>query len=243
MKLYIDLETIKCTNQEHIDYIVSKIKPHHACKTGESKAKSIASQKDDVIEKTVFNGTYGEIITIGFAVDDNPISSIQRTDKVSEKQILQGFFDALNDFAAIENKSARFLDVKWIGHNLLGFDLRYLYQRCVINNINTYGIKIPADARHGSQYVFDTMTAWSGFGAKTGGSLDAICKVLGLPGKDGFCGADVWGAWEREEYQRIAEYCQDDVRLTREVYKRLTFSNNHADRSKDIIDAQYDSFR
>lgn len=212
--LFIDLETIKCQNQEHIDYIVSNIKPHHACKTDEAKEKSINNQKDGVIEKTVFDGTYGEIVTIGYAIDDEETVSIQRDVGLSENYILQTFFDDLNDLNVP--------NIRWVAHNK-EFDLRYLYQRCVINDIDTYGIKIPVDARHGSKDAYCTMQAWKGFGAKTGGSLDAICKALGLKGKDGFSGADVYGAWQAGEYEKIAAYCEDDVSLTREIYKRLNF--------------------
>jgi hypothetical protein len=57
--------------------------------------------------------------------------------------------------------------------------------------------------------------------------------VLGLKGKDGFCGVDVYPAWLNGEYQRIAEYCEDDVSLTREIYKRLNFIETVAfDRSE-----------
>jgi hypothetical protein len=222
INLILDLETIKCTDPEHIDYIISKIKPHHACKTAESKTKSIQGQVTSAIEKTVFDGTYGSIVTIAFAVDDSDVQSFQRTDLTDEKTILQNFFNYLTDVASTEHKASKYLEIKWVCHNK-DFDLRYLYQRCVINKVDTCGIKIPVDARHGTEKVYCTMQAWKGFGVKAGGSLDSICKVLGLKGKDGVCGADVWGLWEKGEYKKIDDYCKDDVKLTREVYKRLTF--------------------
>lgn len=220
--LFIDLETIKCQNKDHIDYIISKIKPHHACKTDEAKQKSIEKQKEEVIEKTVFDGAYGEIVTIGYALDDRETIALQRGLLLTEKMILQAFFDALKVEAERVNQSASNFQVRWVAHNK-EFDFRYLYQRAVVNNINTHGIKIPVDARHGTKEAYCTMQAWKGFGAKAGGSLDSICKVLGLEGKKGFSGADVYGAWERGEYQRIADYCKDDVNLTRSIYKRLNF--------------------
>ena len=72
-----------------------------------------------------------------------------------------------------------------IGHNIVDFDLPYIYKRAVINNINTYGIKIPVNARHGSQDCYDTMKQWNGWQTKAGGSLDAISRVLGLDEKNG----------------------------------------------------------
>ena len=42
--------------------------------------------------------------------------------------------------------------LKWIAHNK-DFDLKFLFKRCVINNINTHGIRIPHNDRHGTQHV------------------------------------------------------------------------------------------
>ena len=221
IELFLDLETIPVRDSADIDYLISKIKPHHACKSEESKQKSINGQKADVIAKTSFDGTYGSVCTIGFAIDDNKTRSLQRCVEVDENYILQSFFDNICNVAEDENKTAKQLSIKWIAHNK-DFDLRFLFQRCVINNIDTYGIKIPVNDRHGTNNVFCTMQAWRGFGAKAGGSLDAICRALKVKGKGGMTGADVWPEYHKGNYDKIAEYCRDDVRALRDIYRRMT---------------------
>ena len=100
--------------------------------------------------------------------------------------------------------------------------MRFLYLRSVILNINTHGIKIPLNTRHGYKDCFDTMIAWRGFGAKAGGSMDAVCKALGFDGKGDISGADVWPYIKAGRELEVADYCDDDVKRTREIFKRLT---------------------
>ena len=52
-------------------------------------------------------------------------------------------------------------------------------------------------------------------------SMDNLCDILGIPGKDGFDGSMVAEAWANGEHAKIAEYCADDVRRTREIHKRF----------------------
>jgi predicted PolB exonuclease-like 3'-5' exonuclease len=61
-------------------------------------------------------------------------------------------------------------------------------------------------------------------GAKDRISLDRLCRVLGLEGKTGMSGADVWPAVQAGKMDEIASYCRHDVAITRSVYKRLTFA-------------------
>ena len=53
-------------------------------------------------------------------------------------------------------------------------------------------------------------------------SLDKLCRALGVPGKNGFDGSMVAETWPVDP-RKVMEYCMDDVRRVREVYKRLVF--------------------
>ena len=229
--LFIDVETIRCTDdfimEQLLDKKLNNIKPSANCKSDEAKAKSIQKQKDEfnpdsVIEKTVFDPSYGELITIGYAFDNEDVIALQRDSYVDEKAILQNFFDNIAAYADKVNIPVKLITIKWIAHNF-NFDFGYIYKRSVINNINTHGLKIPFGCRHDSQYAYCTLQAWNGFGAKAGGSLDELCFLLGLKGKDGFDGSMVYGAWKAGEYDRISSYCRNDVDLLRQIYKRQQF--------------------
>jgi predicted PolB exonuclease-like 3'-5' exonuclease len=100
------------------------------------------------------------------------------------------------------------------------FDLRFLFQRAVILGIEPPYF-IPFHDKAWSERIFDTMTYFAGYGNRI--SLDKLSKALGLEGKTGITGADVYPMWKEGKIFEISEYCMKDVDLTREVYKKLTF--------------------
>lgn len=229
--LFIDVETIKCTNEKINKRIIenakNKIKPSANCKSDEAKEKSLQKQTNEfnaeaIIEKTVFNPSYGELVTIGYAFNDNSIISLQRDGYIDEKTILQSFFDNIAEYADNENVPVKLITIKWVAHNKK-FDFGYIYKRSVINNIDTHGVRIPFNDRHGSKYAYCTFEAWEGFNAKPGGSLDELCMLLGMEGKGDVDGSMVWDMWADKEYDKIAEYCKDDVNKLRKIYKRQNF--------------------
>ena len=215
-KLYFDLETIQTQKPEFIDDISKNISHPKTMKKAETieaweKDKKPAAI-DEAVSKTVFDGGMGEIITFGWAVDDEEPQSIQRVDLISENHLLHtvnGVFAELN------------MPPLWVGHNICGFDLRYLWKRFIVNGIRP-NIKIPYDAKPWSSDVYDTMFEWAGTGSDKK-SMDFVCKALGLEGKTGMDGSMVYQAWLDGRYDEIAEYCEHDVEMTRSIYKRLNF--------------------
>ena len=230
-RLYIDLETVKCQDdlicKEIIQDALDNIKPSANCKSDDARAKSIAKQRaefnvDDIISKTVFDGDYGQIITVGYAFDDEPVEAFQRDGYITEKNIIQDFFDYMAYYADKINIPVKLFNPLWIAHNKQ-FDFRFIYKRSVILNIDAHGIRIPVNDRHGSKYAYCTMEAWNGYGAKPGGSLDKICKLYGLEGKGNVDGSMVDGMFNDGKFEEIKSYCKLDVELLRSVYKRQQF--------------------
>ena len=48
-----------------------------------------------------------------------------------------------------------------------------------------------------------------------------MCRALGSPGKDGFDGSQIAGAWAAGEFDKIAEYCRDDVDRVKAIHSRF----------------------
>ena len=219
MKIFIDLETIQSQQVRIINRLLAnvKIQPPANYKKQETIDKWIEDNTqrimDEAISKTVFNGSYGEIVTVGYAVDDMPVHSLQRNADLDEHEILQRFFDHLNMFCHEKN---RIIDFTWVAHNA-DFDLPYLKKRCIINEVDTYGITIPT-GRYDKR-IYCTMQQWAGFGNRI--SMDDLAFILGIAGKQGMTGADVYPAWQAGEYEKIAEYCRHDVTVLREIYGRI----------------------
>jgi len=226
MNLFIDIETIP---QQPEDEARAEIAKTIQAPAQMSKAETIAAWhagegsyagvKDALIEetyrKTSFDGGKGEIISIAFAVGDDPVLCVHRGIYADESVMLRAAADAMLDILC--GRSPFF-----IGHNIGGFDLKFLFQRYVINRINPQ-LDFKHWGRHGSQY-YDTMQAWAGYGNRV--SQDNLCKALGIVGKpDDIDGSQVWDFYKAGKIERIAEYNADDVEKVRQIHKRLTFAN------------------
>ena len=108
--------------------------------------------------------------------------------------------------------------VSWNGS---GFDLPVLNYRALRHGINAHHYwevgESDRDFRYNnylSRYHWrhiDLMDVLSGYGASGRASLDLAAQLVGLPGKLGIGGAQVWPAYRRGELAAIREYCEADV--------------------------------
>jgi len=239
MNVYLDLETVPAQSPEAIDDLMrqqaievagirapsnykdqAKIDEYVKAKIDEINAAS-----DERYRKTSFDGAAGQIVCIGFAFDDEPVSVAYHTDWAnSEPYLLNGFYEALKSrFEPSRDRRPVF-----VGHNLVGFDLRFLYQRSVMLGIRP-PIWIPITPKPWDESVFDTMTAWSGFGNRV--SLDKLCRAFGIAAKgseigEEIDGSKVWDFVKAGRIEDVAKYCAGDIERTREIHKRLTFQSD-----------------
>jgi hypothetical protein len=172
---------------------------------------------DEAVAKTGLDGSFGRICVIGWAVDDEKPQTV---------------YDATNEGAVLEDFAARL----WvppsdrhttciIGHNVSGFDLRFLTQRFIVN-----GIKPPmviaraAQAKPWeSEKVFDSMVQWAGVGGRV--SLDKLCLALSIPSPKGdLDGSKVAAYVAAGRIEEVAAYCRKDVEAARAIWRRMTFA-------------------
>ena len=67
----------------------------------------------------------------------------------------------------------------------------------------------------------DLMDVLSGFHHRNRVSLGNVACLLGLPGKLGFDGSQVWDAWQAGDLAGIRRYCETDVLNTWLIYLRF----------------------
>lgn len=213
--IYSDLETIGSDDPEVIAEIAAGITAPGNYKKPESIAEWEAQNKpalvQEALKRTSFDGGLGRIICIGFAVND----AVPLTFVGEEKDILVSFYSALGQ---IEENSPKVL----VGHNLIGFDLRFLYQRSVVN-----GIRPPAyinfNARSWDKTVNDTMLMWNPDRDKRV-SLDRLCRILGVPSpKTEMDGSKVWEYYKEGRIEEIRSYCAGDIVSTRMCHRKMMF--------------------
>jgi len=222
MKLFIDIETIP-TQREDLRQLI-EVKAPGNYKKQESIDKWIEdnheTEFDKLWRKTGLDGSQGEIICISWATEDNKPKVVKRDLGESEEVLLaEFFFELAKDL--VDQNSDYLIQPRWIGHNICDFDLRFIWHRCVVNNVKPR-IHIPYDAKPWSNKVFDTLYEWKG-NNKAGGSLNKVCKILGILEKGDIDGSKVWDYVKEGKVDEVAEYCKDDVRRVQDLYKRMKF--------------------
>jgi predicted PolB exonuclease-like 3'-5' exonuclease len=214
----IDIETIPGQSEWIREHIAETIKPPAQMKKQETIDKWILEEKpsavDDRWRNTSFDGALGHVICIGACLDgEDPVTFYADTvDK--EKEILEQLYSWIAD-----NTYRR--TATYYGHNIIGFDLKFLKKRSVILNVRPQ-VFIPFNAKKYSDNPYDTMLKWDDEYQKMV-SLETLCKALQIPGKGEIDGSQIYDLWKSGEHVKIQEYCKGDVKRTRDVYKRMNF--------------------
>jgi len=223
MNIYLDIETVPTQRDDFKEKIAEGVSAPKTITKAETLAKWEADKKpgavDEVYRKTALNGTYGEIICICWAIDDEEVLGVSRTLEGDEGIMLEQFYSQIAPRLHEPGKPAI---PCWIGHYITEFDLRFIWHRSVVNNIKPSFV-IPYAAKPWSDFVFDTKIEWTGLKSTGAGTLDDVCTALDIPGKGDLDGSKVWGAILEGRYDEVFEYCKDDVEKVRQLHKRMTF--------------------
>jgi len=132
-----------------------------------------------------------------------------------EKQALQDFLNLMKDFDCDCDEL--------VGHNIIGFDLPFVFQRCLAHSLHARPFVNLSE--YNVRGVFDTMHRWW-LGAKRFVSLDDIAWALGIESSktSDVEGSKVFDLYQAGKLDLIREYNLNDVRVTRKVYERMVAS-------------------
>jgi hypothetical protein len=216
--LYFDIETIPSQIPGILDEFKAAVTAPAQYKKADSIAEWLRENRDAEAERqwlnTSFDGGLGQVCVIAFALDDSdPISyAVDDLSIAAERKVLQDFFCAVLDAGT---------GPRFIGHNVIGFDIRFLWQRAMVLGVRP-PFRFPRDPKPWSDQAFDTMTAWSG--VKDRISMDRLCRIFGIDGKGDMDGSKVWPMVRDGRIAEVADYCCGDVRRARALFKRMTFA-------------------
>lgn len=187
----------------------------------------MAAEQERVYQLGSLNATSGRILSMAvhvgpvasFTMDGAPASQSEHAFGIDEAGNEQDEAQALKDLLALMADFDPECDLL-VGHNIINFDLPFIFQRCLANNIavNPF-IDLSEFNVHG---VYDTMRAWW-MGGRNRVALDDLAWALGIESSKT---AEVEGSRVFELYQagklaEIREYNLNDVRVTRKVYERM----------------------
>jgi len=210
MKITFDLETWgSATKPTRSDIEVPK---------NYKKEEAINRYIDDNIDaawgKQGLNSLKGEIACIGVAKDDEPVEVLYT--KTTEEDLMKRF-----DAWLIDKGVEELTQIYWIGHNLSGFDIPWIAHRAWKYNLDGLSMMLPVKAY--DEHIIDTMLIFMSTSRdpKSKVKLDVLSKYLGYEGKAGMDGSMVHQAFIDGKHKEIAEYCENDVMITRDIVKRL----------------------
>ena len=188
----------------------------------------IAAEEERCYQLGSLNATSGRVLSI--AVHVGPIPGLEfegvqlgesehafgidaEGNEHGEKETLVEFLTFMSGFDSETDEI--------VGHNIVGFDLPFIFQRCLVHcisakpfvNLGEYNVR----------GVFDTMRHWW-LGDRRGRvSLDDIAWALGIESSKTaeVEGSKVFDLYQAGKLAEIREYNLNDVRVTRKVYERM----------------------
>ena len=189
--------------------------------------EDIAAEEERCYQMGALSATSGRIICMAVHVGPVPGMEIEGVElnqsehvfgidadgfEEDEKRALTSFLNLLKDFDPDTDEI--------VGHNILGFDLPFIFQRCLVNNISVRPFVDLSEFQ--VRGVFDTMHHWW-LGSKRHVSLDDIAWALGIESSKTAEaeGSKVFEMYQSDKLAEIREYNLNDVRVTRKVYERM----------------------
>ena len=189
--------------------------------------EDIAAEEERVYQLGSLNATSGRILSIavhvgpvlGFSVEGVTSNQSEHAFGIDQDGNEQDEVQALKDFLALMSDFDLECDLI-VGHNIIGFDLPFIFQRCLVNNISVKPFIDLSEFRVAG--VFDTMRGWW-LGGRNRVGLDDIAWALGIESsKTGEVeGSKVFDLYQAGKLAEIREYNLNDVRVTRKVYERM----------------------
>lgn len=207
--LFLDIETVPAVYK--FDDLGQTTKELWDAKS--KRLQREGSTAEDVYQKAGIFAEFGKIvcISVGFVKKQKKEKQLRLKSFYGddEKTLLSDFCNLLTSHFNTDNHLL-------CAHNGKEFDFPYIARRLLINGLalpNALDIagKKPWEVNH-----LDTMELWKFGDYKHYTSLSLLTHIFGIPTpKDDISGADVSRVyWEDNDLQRIAAYCEKDVKAT-----------------------------
>ncbi len=145
-----------------------------------------------------------------------------------EAELIRRFYDGIDKYTPTL--------VSWNGS---GFDLPVLHYRTLLHGVSAPRYWEMGDGdrefrwnnylnRYHERHT-DLMDVLSAYQTRATASLDDIAVMLGLPGKMGQSGADVWRQYRDGKLENIRNYCETDALNTYLIYLRWELIRGNLD--------------
>lgn len=226
-RIFIDIETLP-TGEENRAFVEEKTRKSFFRRGLDFDGREFSARAELAFEETALSGSLGKLLCVGLAVDadgkaEKPCVCGQDRDSgkfhLDEARTLRSFWNFLE---RIDFDIRRDL---LVGHNILGFDLPFLYHRSMICGVKPSRQLLNGKPWEIAESVYDTMERWQMGKFREFVSLEELALAFSLdcPKKGAVTGANLLEAFLSGKHGEIREYCLRDVLCARRLYYRMTF--------------------
>ena len=216
LEITIDIETIPPPMSEEEKRALAAVKVPATYKKKESIEKWIDANYLEQWQRLALDHHRAVVVAIGCEVHGGRKGCMLADPAVADPE--RELFQRLELWVKANNHTG----IRWVGHNIAGFDLPMIFKRAVKYGCSALAratfISKPWDTR-----AADTMLMWPG---SKWSKLDDIAEFLGIerpPGweNEGNHGDQVLALWEAGYTEQIGIACMSDVEITTEIARRL----------------------
>lgn len=219
--IFIDIETVPGCPWMAEDLAASVQAPANYTKPA-TIAEYRKEKAMDLERGLALHPLYAQVVAIGVAMEGGRVDVLTHQSPV---QLLQDLGNKLADLAyqadMLSHEGFRF-----IGHNVLGFDLPVLWAQAMRHNVAIPYLPNPQKLKPWTMgdKLLDTMLAMKPSLSPTRGwGLADMCRLLGIPDPmPEVDGSMVWDLWQRGRMDELTAYCANDVHMTRQLFTRMS---------------------
>lgn len=219
-KLVLDIETVPVASALDAPYPADDRQPPANYKSDEAIAKwraiDIKKWESERVKECSLNPRLGRILCIGVSAEDQAGDSVLLAPHESdESTILEAFWNIVQRYKGQV--------VTWNG----SWDLQFILLRSMALGVQPTISPMTIRGwfrKYSVEPHFDCKAVLTNWGApKAGEGLTQWATFLGIEGKtDGVTGADVYEMYTANRLDSIIEYCEQDVRATRQIYNKIS---------------------
>jgi DNA polymerase elongation subunit (family B) len=190
--------------------------------------EDIAAEEERCYQLGSLSGTSGRVLSIAVQVGSIPgvesggveVSQVEQVFGIDEAGNEQDEKGSLIEFLSFLKDFNPEMD-ELVGHNIVSFDLPFIFQRCLVHRICAQPFVSFGELN--VRHIFDTMHHWWLGNRRGRVSLDDIAWALGIESSKTaeVEGSKVFDLYQAGQLEQIREYNLNDVRLTRKIYERM----------------------
>ena len=217
--LLIDIET--ASGNRNLEELSPQMKTLWEKKAGFIRNTEEKSPDELYEDRSAIYAEFGKVIVIGIGfyheVDGELSLRVKSLVAESEHELLMRFKEFIE---------ARFdqEELRLCAHNGKEFDFPYLCRRMLVNGISIPWVLNLSGKKTWEINHIDTLELWKFGDWKNFTSLELLCEIMDIPSsKNELDGSMVTKTYyeEKDGLKKIAEYCQNDVIATAQLYLKL----------------------